>query len=224
MPVRPLLVLLAALALLLPGAARAENPRLVATVGPGFTISLADASGAAVAKIEPGTYDISVRDLSDEHNFHLFGPGVDRATDVAGTGTSTWTVTFRDGRYTFVCDPHPSSMRGTFTVGNPPAAPAPSPPPAAPKRLVATVGPGNAISLASAAGHHLQGVAAGTYTITVRDRSKLHNVHLVGPGIDRRTTVAGVGTTTWKVTLRRGKLTFFSDRAPQKLRRTLTVR
>ena len=102
---------LLALALLVPGSAHAENPRLTATVGPGFTIGLTGAAGP-VTKLDPGTYDVVVRDLSDEHNFHLFGPGVNESTSVAGTGTVTWTVTFRDGRYTFVCDPHPSAMRG----------------------------------------------------------------------------------------------------------------
>ena len=36
------------------------------------------------------------------------------------TGEVTWHVTFRDGTYTFVCDVHPTSMRGSFTAGTPP--------------------------------------------------------------------------------------------------------
>jgi hypothetical protein len=217
---RALLAAAAIVVLLLPGEARADNPRLTGTVGPGFTISLVDASGSAVRQLEPGTYDITVRDLSDEHNFHLFGPGVDRATTVGGTGTVTWTVTFRDGRYAYVCDPHPV-MRGDFTAGTPPAPP-PAPP--AVKRLTASVGPGHTIALRNAAGALVRSLAAGPYTITVRDRSKLHNFHLLGPGVNRKTTLAGTGTSTWKVTLRKGTLAYFSDRKTPRLRRTVAVR
>ena len=63
-----------------------------------------------------GTYTIAVRDLSDMHNFHLSGPGLNRATSVAGTGSTTWTAKLKKGTYTYVCDPHASTMRGTFTV------------------------------------------------------------------------------------------------------------
>ena len=79
-----------------------------------------------------------------------------------------------------------------FTVGNPPPvtdAEAAAPPP---PKLLATVGPKNTISLRSASGaalHH--GVKAGTYSIVVRDRSKLHNFHLVGKGVNRKSAVAG---------------------------------
>ena len=71
-----------------------------------------------------------------------------------------------------------------FTVGNPPPVTTPKPPPVATTRkLVATVGPKNTISLRNAAGaalHH--GVKAGTYSIVVRDRSKMHNFHLSARG------------------------------------------
>src|SRR5437762_6019804 len=67
-------------ALVLPSAiAQADNPKLVAVVGTNdaFVISLRDASGNAVTQLAPGTYDIAVSDRSEEHNFHLKGPGVD---------------------------------------------------------------------------------------------------------------------------------------------------
>jgi plastocyanin len=85
------------------------------TVGPGFTITL-DQNGKSVSTLAPGTYTIDVNDKSDIHNFHLTGPGVDKATDVGGTGTETWTVDLKDGSYHFQCDPHASSMNGSFTV------------------------------------------------------------------------------------------------------------
>jgi hypothetical protein len=221
---RRLVLLLAGGALLAPADAVAENPTLTATVGPGFNISLTDANGQAVTKLDPGAFDITVRDLSDEHNFHLFGPGVNEATSVVGTGTAAWTVTFREGRYSFLCDPHSTDMRGDFVVGNPPPAPPPPQPPApVVKRLTAVVGPANTISLRTASGANVRSLKAGAYTITVRDRTKLHNFHLVGTAINRKTTIAGMGTFTWKVTLRRGKLAFFSDHPRIKMRRTVTV-
>ena len=45
-------------------------------------------------------------------------------------GTVTWTVTITDGTYTFICDAHPTQMKGSFTAGNVPPPP-PPPPPAA---------------------------------------------------------------------------------------------
>ena len=183
-----------------PGIARAENPKLFAKVGPGFEILLRDANGVRVTQLDPGTYDIEVDDASEEHNFHLSGPGVDRRTTVEFVGTTTWTVTFVNGRYTFICDPHATVMRGTFNVGAAPPPPAPAPP----RRLVATVGPGAAISVANPAGTRVRTVAAGTYRITVRDRSARHNFHLIGPGINRKTGVAFRGTVTWSVRVRAG--------------------
>jgi len=112
-----------------------------------------------------------------------------------------------------------------FTVGNPPPVTTPKPPPAAPtSKLLATVGPKNTISLRSASGaplHH--GVMAGTYSIVVRDRSKLHNFHLVGKGVNRKSTVAGTGTTTWKLKLAKGPLRFYSDKAPKTVKGSVNV-
>ena len=59
----------------------------------------------------PGTYTITVNDLSIEHNFHLTGPGVNQATTVETESTVTWTVTFTDGILRYVCDPHANHAR-----------------------------------------------------------------------------------------------------------------
>ena len=85
------------------------------TVGPGFTITLTQ-DGAPVESLPAGTYEIVVDDKADVHNFHLTGPGVDQMTEVGETGTVTWVVTLEAGEYTFQCDPHASSMNGSFTV------------------------------------------------------------------------------------------------------------
>jgi plastocyanin len=89
---------------------------LQATVGPGYSINLTQ-NGVKVAHLDPGTYTIDVNDQADVHNFDLFGPGVKESTGVDTTGTTTWTVTFTDGTYNYVCDAHPASMSGKFTVG-----------------------------------------------------------------------------------------------------------
>jgi len=203
----------------------AANPQLLGTVGPDFDIQLMHPSGAAVTQIDPGTYDIVVRDLSEEHNFHLSGPGVDRFTEVEEIVNVTWTVTFTDGRYGFACDPHSSSMFGSFVAGTPPAPapdPTPSPVPAA-KKLLLTVGPMAMITLRNAAGKMLHGLKAGNYTIVVRDRSKVHNAHLVGKGVNRKSGLAATGTLTWKVKLSAGLLRFFSDRSPKTVKGSVLV-
>jgi plastocyanin len=94
----------------------ASGTTLTASVGPGFEISLTDASGNDVSTLTAGSYTIEVDDQSDIHNFHLTGTGVDEMTDVGGTGTDTWTVTFEAGSYHFQCDPHASTMNGDFEV------------------------------------------------------------------------------------------------------------
>jgi plastocyanin len=83
------------------------------SVGPGFEISVDGADG-----LSPGTYTLTVNDQSSSHNFHLTGPGgVDVSTDVGEEGEKSFQVDLAAGEYTFVCDPHQSQMRGTFTVG-----------------------------------------------------------------------------------------------------------
>jgi plastocyanin len=81
---------------------------LAGTVGPGFTISMKKPTKA-------GAYKLTVNDRSSIHNFHITGPGVNKKTSVGATGKTTWTLTFRKGStYRFVCDPHASSMKGSF--------------------------------------------------------------------------------------------------------------
>ena len=95
--------------------AHAALPKLVGTVGPGFTITLKH-GGKNVTTVKRGKYTLVVADRSPMHNFHLVGPGVNVKTGLAATGTKTFTVTLKPGRYTFVCDPHPSAMKRTFRV------------------------------------------------------------------------------------------------------------
>jgi plastocyanin len=97
------------------GASAVMTPKLGGSVGPGFTISLTQ-SGKKVTKLKPGRYSLVVSDKSSFHNFHLRGPGVNKATTVGGTGNRTWALALRKGTYTFVCDPHAATMKGSFRV------------------------------------------------------------------------------------------------------------
>jgi plastocyanin len=215
----PLTLVAAATAMLvfmLPSGSAAANPTLQALVGPGFNISLKDANGTNVRHLDPGTYDVHVVDQGVEHNFHLKGPNVDEATSVEDTGEVTWTVTIIDGTYTFVCDAHASTMKGSFTVGNvqPPPPPPPPPPSGFAKgtKLKGTVGPGFTISLKDGAGKPVKKVKAGTtYRVSVADRSASHNFHLSGPGVNKKTVIGKKATTTWKLKFRKGTYRFRCD-------------
>ena len=88
---------------------------MAGSVGPGFTISLKK-SGVQVRTLKPGRYTITVADKSNIHDFHLKGPGVNVKTGVATKGTKTFTIKVVKGKYTFVCDPHASTMKGSFTI------------------------------------------------------------------------------------------------------------
>jgi len=108
-------VTLLAAALVVVVSASAATPTLNGVDGPGFTISLKK-GGKKVTSLKAGKYKIVVKDLSNLHNFHLSGPGVNKKTGVGSMGTSTWTVTLKKGTYKFVCDPHVAIMKGSFKV------------------------------------------------------------------------------------------------------------
>ncbi|MBA3476118.1 MAG: hypothetical protein H0T10_05115 [Actinobacteria bacterium] len=57
----------------------------------------------------------------------------------------------------------------------------------------------------------------------MRDRSKVHNAHLVGKGVNRKSGLAATGTQTWKVRLSAGLLRFFSDRDPKLVKGSIKV-
>jgi plastocyanin len=104
----PVAAIAAALAAALP--AFAATPTFKGSDGPGFTITMASKPTKA------GTVKLVIADKSEFHNFHLTGPGVNVKTSIPEVGTETFTVTLKKGTYTFVCDPHATSMKGSFTV------------------------------------------------------------------------------------------------------------
>ena len=96
--------------------AYAKSPQLTGEVGPGFSIEVKKGT-KDLETIKAGTYRIKVEDKASIHNFHLFGPGLNKKTGVSFKGETTWTIKLKPGRYTYQCDPHHlSGMRGHFTV------------------------------------------------------------------------------------------------------------
>jgi plastocyanin len=103
-------VLVAVLAALAALPALAATPVLNGTVGPGFTIIMKKKPTKA------GKYKLVIADKSSIHNFHLTGPGVNVKTSVGAVGTKSFTITLKKGKYIFVCDPHATTMKGSFTI------------------------------------------------------------------------------------------------------------
>jgi plastocyanin len=111
-----LLIAFVAAALSVVANVAAATPKLTGEVGPGFTIELKQGS-KDVKTLKAGTYTIKVEDKASIHNFHLFGPGLNKSTSIGGTAEQTWTVKLKKGTYTYQCDPHAASgMQGTFRV------------------------------------------------------------------------------------------------------------
>jgi plastocyanin len=100
-------------------------------------------------------------------------------------------------------------------VGNPPAAAPPRQTPAVTPRtrLVLTSGPAEVITLKTSAGKAVKQMKLGTYKVTVRDRGRDHNAHVVAPGFNRKTKpLEYTGTQTWTIKLARtGTFRFLCD-------------
>ena len=71
--------------------------------------------------------------------------------------------------------------------------------------LTGTVGPGFTITI------NKKSVKAGTYVIRIRDLAAIHDFHLTGSGVDKKTSVGGTGTTKWTVKLKKGTYHFVCD-------------
>ena len=93
---------------------------------------------------------------------------------------------------------------------------------AATPTLKGTVGPGFTITL-TMNGKKVSKLKAGTYVVVVSDRSAIHDFHLKGPGVDKKTSLTGQGTSTWKVTLKKGTYTYVCDPHHQFMHGSFTV-
>jgi plastocyanin len=105
-----LITTVAMLALAGPTFAGTRTNTLIATDGPGYTITMNEKT------VKAGSYVVIVKDRSPIHDFHLTGPGVDKKTSVPAVGTTRWTVKLKKGTYRFVCDPHALIMHGVLKV------------------------------------------------------------------------------------------------------------
>jgi plastocyanin len=76
--------------------------------------------------------------------------------------------------------------------------------------LKGEVGPGYKIEVEKG-GKDLKTIKAGKYKIKVEDKSSIHNFHLIGPGLNKKTSVSFQGQTTWTITLKKGKYTYQCD-------------
>jgi plastocyanin len=126
---RSFVCLLLAAGLTAPAAGAASAATAVyGTVGPGYTITLKTAAGTRVKTLPRGLVVFHISDRSLDHDFHLTGGGVDRATEVAQKGSFTWRVKLKTGRYTYKCDPHEIIMIVTSASSETPhpVRPAPS--------------------------------------------------------------------------------------------------
>lgn len=182
-----------------PAAKGDTPPLLIGTDGPGFTIDLTDANGKHVDVLTSGTYTLLVHDLSDIHNFALGSQTTNTrllTTSIEFVGDETYTLDLPPGSYAYACSAHFETMNGRFRVI---AAPSPSTP-----TLSAKV-TSRSVSLSA------KTVTAGSYRLTVFDRSRTRNFHLVGPGVNRRTGKAFTGRMTWKLQLAEGTYRFGSD-------------
>jgi hypothetical protein len=197
--------------------AGADGTPLNGSVGPGFTITLKDGSGGSVSHLDPGAFTLVVDDKSSEHDFHLQGPGgVDVSTDIDAIGTKTFNLNLVDGQYTFICDAHPTTMGGVFTVGTATGGGGSGGGSgggggngggSTTTKLVLTV-TGQKITLTTPAGKKVTTLPVGAVSITVKDRSAARGVTLRGAGITKSTGTKFVGTVTWKGKLASGTLVF----------------
>jgi plastocyanin len=83
-------------------------------------------------------------------------------------------------------------------------------PAAGPPTVTGVVGPGFTITLKQHA-RKVSALAPNTYLFVIQDNSAIHNFHLIGPGVNKKTSVAGMGKTTWRLTLRRGTYRYICD-------------
>jgi hypothetical protein len=148
-------------------------------------------------------------------------------------------VTFEVGDYQWQSDADPGEIRGVVTVHPPlpppppppppppspagPPAPPPPPPPSTQPDLIFTVGPDAHMATFYADGRKLTNLPPGTYNVQVHDLSANHNLHLTGPGIDEKTSVADIEHPVWRLTFRAGTYRLKCDVHPTTVKASFTV-
>ena len=87
---------------------------------------------------------------------------------------------------------------------------------AATPTLKGTDGPGFTITFSA------KTVKAGKHKIVISDKSSMHNFHLTGPGVNKKTSVGKTGVARWRFTLAPGKYVYRSDKG-KKIRGSFRV-
>jgi hypothetical protein len=77
-------------------------------------------------------------------------------------------------------------------------------------RLTGEVGPGFSIEVKKGT-KDLKTIKTGTYRIKVEDKASIHNFHLMGPGLNKKTGVGFTGDVTWTIKLKPGRYTYQCD-------------
>jgi plastocyanin len=77
-------------------------------------------------------------------------------------------------------------------------------------KLEGVVGPGYKIEV-ERNDKDVKTLKAGTYKIKVEDKATIHNFHLMGPGVNKKTGVAFKGDQTWTIKLKPGRYTYQCD-------------
>ena len=76
--------------------------------------------------------------------------------------------------------------------------------------LTGEVGPGYSIEVKKA-GKDLKTIKAGTYRIKVEDKAAIHNFHLIGPGLNKKTGISFKGDAAWTIKPKPGRYTYQCD-------------
>jgi plastocyanin len=79
------------------------------------------------------------------------------------------------------------------------------------------------IEMTNSANRDLKTIKAGTYRIKIEDKASIHDFHLVGPGVDKSTSIPGMTQTFWTVKLKRGTYKYFCDPHVSKMRGSFRV-
>jgi plastocyanin len=79
-----------------------------------------------------------------------------------------------------------------------------------PVKLTGTDGPGFTITLKKGT-TKVTKLKAGKYLFVISDKSAIHNFHLIGPGVNKKTSVTATGTSKWTLTLHKGTYKYICD-------------